>query len=306
MAIAREFKDKLFKFIFGREENKEWTLSLYNAVNGTHYTDTESLKFTTIEDVLYIRMKNDVSFLIADSMNFYEQQTTENPNLPLRCLIYAAMSYSRYIDSDSVFIYSTKPQHIPSPRCICFYNGTKETEEKTIYRLSSLYDSEGDIEVKVTMLNINHGKNKDILESCEPLAEYSWFVDTIRYNQKEKGMAIDDAVGTALDDMPDEYVIKPFLLDNRAEVNHMCLTEYDEAKYTDNVRAEGKAEGIEEGRAQGKAEGLKEGKAEGLTEGKIKAIIEFMKDGLISEEDAAKRANMTLEDFRKAEALYCS
>ena len=314
MAIAREFKDKLFKFIFGREENKEWTLSLYNAVNGTHYTDTESLKFTTIEDVLYIRMKNDVSFLIADSMNFYEQQTTENPNLPLRCLIYAAMSYSRYIDSDSVFIYSTKPQHIPSPRCICFYNGTKETEEKTVLKLSSLYDSEGDIEVKVTMLNINHGKNKDILESCEPLAEYSWFVDTIRYNQKEKGMAIDDAVGTALDDMPDEYVIKPFLLDNRAEVNHMCLTEYDEAKYTDNVRAEGKAEGIEEGRAQGKAGGLKEGRAEGLaegeakglTEGKIKAIIEFMKDGLISEEDAAKRANMTLEDFRKAEALYCS
>ena len=138
------------------------------------------------------------------------------------------------------------------------------------------------------MLNINHGKNKDILESCEPLAEYSWFVDTIRYNQKEEGMAIEDAVGTALDDMPDEYVIKPFLLANRAEVNHMCLTEYDEAKYTDNVRAEGKAEG----------------KAEGLTEGKIKAIIEFMKDGLISEEDAAKRANMTLEEFRKAEVLY--
>lgn len=179
MPVKREFKDRLFRFIFGKSENKEWTLSLYNAVNGTHYTDTQSLRFTTIEDVLYIGMKNDVSFIIADSMNFYEQQTTQNPNMPLRCLIYAGMSYARYIETESVFIYSTRPQHIPSPRCICFYNGSEESEERTELRLSSLYDDEGDIEVKVTMLNINRGKNKDILEACKPLAEYSWFVDTL-------------------------------------------------------------------------------------------------------------------------------
>ena len=30
-----QYKDRLFNFLFGSEENKEWTLSLYNAVNGS-------------------------------------------------------------------------------------------------------------------------------------------------------------------------------------------------------------------------------------------------------------------------------
>ena len=36
--INREHKDRLFSFLFGSETNKEWTLSLYNAVNETCYT----------------------------------------------------------------------------------------------------------------------------------------------------------------------------------------------------------------------------------------------------------------------------
>lgn len=75
----REYKDRLFKFIFGNEKNKEWTLSLYNAVNGTHYTDTEGLRFTTVDDALYVSMKNDVSFLFSDTLTFFEQQSTYNP-----------------------------------------------------------------------------------------------------------------------------------------------------------------------------------------------------------------------------------
>ena len=83
--VNRENKDRLFRFIFGRPENKEWTLSLYNAVNGSHYTDPELLEITTIEDALYMSMKNDLSFLIADTMNFYEHQASVNPNMPI-CL----------------------------------------------------------------------------------------------------------------------------------------------------------------------------------------------------------------------------
>ncbi len=79
MAVTREYKDRLFRFIFGREKNREWTLSLYNAVNGTHYTDVESIKFTTIEDVLYISMKNDVSFIIADCINLYSSSPRSIP-----------------------------------------------------------------------------------------------------------------------------------------------------------------------------------------------------------------------------------
>ena len=143
MAVTREYKDRLFKFIFGNEKNKEWTLSLYNAVNGTDYTDVGSIKFTTIEDVLYISMKNDVSFLITNTLNMYEEQSTFNPNMPLRYLIYAGMSYSKYIENNSIMLYSSILQHIPAPRCICFYNGKSENEERTQLRLSSLFEAEG-------------------------------------------------------------------------------------------------------------------------------------------------------------------
>ena len=77
MAIAaRDYRDKLFTFIFGSEENREWTLSLYNAVNGTAYTDPQQITIATIEQVLYMGMHNDVSFFIGNELHLYEQQST--------------------------------------------------------------------------------------------------------------------------------------------------------------------------------------------------------------------------------------
>ena len=90
MSIAnREYRDRLFNFLFGAEENKEWTLSLYNAVNRSDYKDASQIQITTIREVMYLGMHNDVSFLIADEMSLYEQQSTLNPNMPLRQLQYA-------------------------------------------------------------------------------------------------------------------------------------------------------------------------------------------------------------------------
>ena len=95
--VNREYKDRLFVFIFGREENKEWTLSLYNAVNGSHYTDPSAIEITTIQEVLYLGMHNDVSFVIADELNLYEQQSSYNPNMPLRQLQYLGLLYEGYL-----------------------------------------------------------------------------------------------------------------------------------------------------------------------------------------------------------------
>ena len=84
--INNQYKDRLFKFIFGREEHKDWTLSLYNAINGSNYKEEKEIQITTIDSVVYLSMKNDVSFLLdtAGTMNFYEQQSTYNPNMPVR------------------------------------------------------------------------------------------------------------------------------------------------------------------------------------------------------------------------------
>ena len=95
--VQREYKDRLFNFIFGSEENKAWTLSLYNAVNNTNYTDPDAVQINTIKEVLYLGMHNDASFLLAEDMNLYEQQSTFNPNMPIRMMQYAGNLYEKYI-----------------------------------------------------------------------------------------------------------------------------------------------------------------------------------------------------------------
>lgn len=84
IAANREYKDRLFTFIFGKEENRPYLLQLYNALNGTSYTDPSELEITTLQDVIYIRQKNDISFLLDSELSLYEQQSSYNPNMPLR------------------------------------------------------------------------------------------------------------------------------------------------------------------------------------------------------------------------------
>ncbi|MBQ7529752.1 hypothetical protein IJT10_07630, partial [bacterium] len=157
--VNREYRDRLFKFIFGNPENREWTLSLYNAVNGSNYTDANEIKFNTIENIVYMGMRNDVSFLVANTVSFYEQQSTFNPNMPMRLFIYAGMVYAKYVkESNDYNRYSSSQQKAPTPKCVCFYNGEINKEDKVILKLSDSFDGESDIEVKVTMININYGR----------------------------------------------------------------------------------------------------------------------------------------------------
>ena len=220
MAINDKYKDRVFKFLFGNPENKHWTLNLYNAINGSDYEKPEEIIFNTIEDVVYLGMKNDVSFIILNEMNLWEHQSSFNPNMPMRFFLYAAKLYEKYIANTDYYQYSSTLQSIPRPKCVCFYNGTAEQPEQKELRLSEAFGAEGDIEVRVTMLNINYGKNKALMEACEPLKEYAWLVDAIRRYQKTM-KDLEAAVDAAIDEMPNEFVIKKFLLSNKAEVKGM-------------------------------------------------------------------------------------
>jgi hypothetical protein len=186
-------------------------------------------------------------------MNFYEQQSSFNPNMPMRFLIYAGMVYSKYIEqTDSYHQYSTSQQKAPTPKCICFYNGKQEKEDRVILSLKDAFDEEADIEVKVTMLNINFGRNRELMDACQPLKEYAWFVSKVNENQKELNY-LEAAVDLAIDQMPEEYQIRAFLMENRAEVKRMCITEYNEVKTLADERMEGRAECRAEGRAEGES-----------------------------------------------------
>ena len=91
--VNREYKDRLFRMIFGAEENKHYLLSLYNAINHTSYTKKEDIEITTLEDVIYVKMKNDVSFLLDSQLSLYEHQSSYNPNMPLRGMMYFSHLY---------------------------------------------------------------------------------------------------------------------------------------------------------------------------------------------------------------------
>ena len=183
-------KDTLFRCIFTFK--KEWLLELYNAVNGTAYTNPDDITFTTIGEAVYIEMKNDISFLISDIMNFYEHQSTFNPNMPVRMLIYSGMVYSRYVEdkSNDFNLYGSRINKLPVPKCVCFYNGKTSKPDVSVLKLSDAFGPENktepDIEVKVTMLNINYGHNLKLMEACKPLQEYAWFVNEIRSNQSNQ------------------------------------------------------------------------------------------------------------------------
>ena len=281
MATSREYKDRLFSFIFGREEHKDWTLSLYNAVRGSHYTNPDDIQITTIRDVLYLGMHNDVSFIIANELSLYEQQSTYNPNMPIREFLYAAKLLEQYLAPKKMELYWKKLVRIPAPKLVVFYNGRENHPDETLLKLSDAYPDgiEGDIEVKVRMLNINFGHSKKLFDACQPLREYTWLVEKIR--DLTKITNLEEAVDRAINEMPNEFRLKTILIQHKAEVKGMILTEYDEQEAMNSFREEGR----------------QEGRQEGVQEGLVKGMIALIQQGAINAEVAANNLQMTVEQF---------
>ena len=144
----REYKSRLFGFLFGREENKRWTLSLYNAIHGTSYDDISAVTINTIEDVVYMGMKNDLSILVSEivslyrSLELYEQQSSYNPNMPVREFMYAGKLYDKFIHSARLNRYGKKLLPLPLPKLVVFYNGTDEKEDECTLSLSDAFKEE--------------------------------------------------------------------------------------------------------------------------------------------------------------------
>lgn len=181
--VNREYKGRLFRFVFGAEENKVYLLSLCNAVSGTNYTDVDDIEITTLNDAIYIKMKNDISFLIDSQMNLFEHQSTFNPNMPLRGIEYFAELYGNYIKANGLNIYVNSLQKIPTPRYFVFYNGTEEQPDVVKLKLSDAFqipDDSGEFEWTATMLNINYEHNQKLLEQCQPLYEYAHFIKLVK------------------------------------------------------------------------------------------------------------------------------
>jgi hypothetical protein len=279
----RKYKDTVFRDLFGSEERKPYALSLYNALNGTSHTDTDDLQITTLDDVLYLGLRNDVSLLVGDSLSLWEQQSTYNPNMPLRGLKYFARLYAAHEERLELNEYGTALLRLPTPRFVVVYVGEPERPAREVLRLSDSFGGPGDVEVTATVVNVLAGENEPLLASCDALRGYVRLVRCARSNMAG-GMPFDAAVDSAVQQCIDEGLLVDYLLQRRSAVVDMFMDEYDEEKIARLFRRDG----------------FREGREEGLREGTIRAIASLVRDGLLAITVAAEHTGVTEDEIRLA------
>ena len=244
----RKYKDKLFQRVFS---DKKDLLDLYNAVNQTSYTNPDDLEITTLEDVIYLSMKNDLSFIISSTLNLYEHQSTFNPNMPIRGLIYFARLYEAYIKKHDLYVYGHKQIYLPAPQFIVFYNGKEAQPDELTLRLSDCFipslqtSSTPVLECQTRMVNINYGHNQKLLDNCKRLHDYSYFVAEVNRNL-DLGYHLKDAIFSAINTCINNDVLSDILVKSQSEVFNMLLTEYDEKRHFKMLYKEGHEDGTNE------------------------------------------------------------
>ncbi len=251
----RRYKDVLFRHLF---RDKQDLLDLYNALNGSTYKNPEELEVITMEDVIFMKMKNDLSFIVGSQLNLYEHQSTWNPNMPLRGLLYFAQQFEGLVSARGDDIYGKGRIELPTPMYIVFYNGSDMNRDNLMLYLSDSFSAgrgRGCLECTCLVLNINRGYNRALMDKCHRLWEYSELSCEGEENIG-KGMRREEAVQTAIDTCIERGILKDILLAEKGMVLHMLLTEYDEKKHLKNTFEEGRKEGLEEGIGKGIEKGI--------------------------------------------------
>lgn len=250
ITVQSKVYDSLFIAVFGKdsERSKRWRLVLYNALNNTNYKDPNALKLNTLENVLFIKMHNDVSFLIDSQLTLYEHQRTTNQNMPLRGFFYFAQLYHKYLIDAEEQLTTSKMIKIPNPNYIVFYNGDTNRDEDYEMRLSDEFmieDKSGKFEWTARVLNINKDYNLSLQNKCKALYDYIQFTSRINEN-KEKGMTNEKAIDEAIDWASEQNLLEGFIKEQKAEVKMTLLTEFNEEASIRGWRKEGMQQKAEE------------------------------------------------------------
>ena len=275
LKAKRPYKDTIFRMLYHDKEN---LLSLYNAVNGRNYTNAEDLQIVTLKNAIYMGMKNDLAFIMDMNLYLYEHQSTYNPNIPLRNLFYIADEYQRLVVRKSLF-----------------YNGTKKVDDYNEFRLSSAYENptdNPDLELRVTMLNVNDGHNLELMEHCRTLKEYAKYVARVR-KYVTQNIPLEEAVTRAVDECIEEGILAEFLMKNKAEVIKVSIYEYDKEFEEKKLRKAEYEAGVEAGIELGERSLLENQIRKKLKKGKP---IEQIADEL---EEAVTTIQRIIEETKK-------
>jgi hypothetical protein len=255
LRVNRKYKDRLFLRIF---QDKKDLLDLYNAVNGTDYSNPEDLEITTLEDAIYMSMKNDISFIVSSTMDLYEHQSTLNPNMPVRGFLYFARLYEAYIERNGLNVFGQSAIKLPFPQYIVFYNGEKDCSDDYRMLLSDSFAQTAStetpaIECCARIININSGHNQSLMDKSHLLLDYSRFVSKIR-EKLQKEIPLQHAVDEAVNECLQEGILVDLLTKSKAEVTNMLLTEFDQKKYEKAIRKESYDSGYDTGYQAAKTE----------------------------------------------------
>lgn len=246
--VTRNHKDNVFCLLYREKRN---LLSLYNAMNGTSYEKEEELEVVTLEEAICLKIRNDAAFVIDSKLNLYEQQASVNPNMPLRNLYYVVEELKKIALPGR--LHQTTKVKIPVPKFVVFYNGTTKQPERQIYKLSELFcreEKEPELELKVTIININPGYNRELLEKCESLKGYMIFVNNVR-TRKAIGMKLEEAVRQAVEECISKNILTEFFKEHKEEIIEMGIYEFDQELHDKVLLEDGEAIGIEKGKSIG-------------------------------------------------------
>jgi predicted transposase/invertase (TIGR01784 family) len=231
MKVNRNYNDSVFSFLFG---NPDILREIYFALKGVALPKEMPIKINTLSDVFFKDRINDLSFEIGEKLIvLIEHQSTINPNITLRLLLYIARLYEKITDKKK--LYSSKKFFISKPEFFVFYNGTKDHPDVEILKLSESFkeveslgmskESIPVFELEVKIININEGKNSAIVKKCETLAQYSAFIAKIR-EYENKGLTLEESVKKAVEHCCEHDILKEFMEEYAKEIMNMLITEW--------------------------------------------------------------------------------
>ena len=254
----REYKSGVFSMLL---EDAQYALDVYNALNGTGYDDTDMVEIVKLDGGVLLSVRNDASFLIDSVFNVYEHQSTYNPNMPLRFLIYFSDLMWDFVKLHDYDLYSSRRIPVPTPKFVVFYNGTVSRPAKEVFRLSDLYEhkcEEYDLELTCVVYNINPGYNDELANDSMVLHGYTAFVEKVRRYDRESN-DLKEAINRAIDECIDEGILSEFFKRRRHEVEERALLDMTFERREKLIARDNRELGREEGIQQGIQEGIMHG-----------------------------------------------
>ena len=257
----RNYKDSIFRKLFN---NKAAIIDLYNALSGSDYPPDTYVKIVTLDNVIFGDRKNDLAFMIENRfIILIEMQSTVNPNMPLRFLVYIAKEFEKLFFSQQ--IYSSTQVKIPTPEIYVFYDGAKDIPLESELKLSDAFIAKCDklyLELNVRVINVNYEKGAALLEKCRLLSDYSQLVHIAKMNY-QRTHDLDTAVSEAVTECMEKDILRSFLKENGGEIMSFLYDMLTKEEMEEIREHDGYVRGLEEGHASG----VKEGLARGTTEG---------------------------------------